>query len=90
MAGASISEEIRAQAIFPHLVGKMASVGERSGRLDDMLKRTAEYYEEEVETVLQDLTALLEPVLIVFIGGIVLVVVLALYLPIFHISSAIR
>ena len=91
VGGSSISDEIKAQKkLFPRLVSKMAAVGEKTGRTDEMLKRTADYYDEELETTLQNLTALLEPALIVFIGGIVLIVVLALYLPIFKMSSAIR
>ena len=68
----------------------MVAVGEKTGRMDDMLIRTASYYDEELEISLQNLTALLEPALLVFIGGIVLVVVLALYLPIFKLSTAMR
>jgi len=90
IGGAAISEEIRSHKIFPRLVAKMTAVGERTGRIDDMMKRTADYYDEELEITLQNLTALLEPALIVFIGGIVLIVVLALYLPIFKLSTAIR
>jgi type IV pilus assembly protein PilC len=90
VAGSSISEEIRAHKIFPRLVSKMAAVGEKTGRVDEMLKRTADYYNEELQITIQNLTALLEPALIIFIGGVVLIVVLALYLPIFHIASAIR
>ena len=90
VAGASISDEIKNQKVFPRLVSKMVGVGEKTGRIDDMLRRTADYYDEELEFSLQNMTALLEPMLIVFIGGIVLIVVLALYLPIFKISTAIR
>jgi MSHA biogenesis protein MshG len=90
VAGASLSEEMRKQKIFTGLSAKMAHVGERTGRLSDMLERTAQYYEDELEVTLTNLTALLEPALIVFVGGNVLIVVLALYLPIFHLSTAIR
>ncbi len=90
ISGSTLSDEIRKQKIFPRLVSKMTAVGEKTGRLDDMLLRTAQYYEDELETTLQNLTVLIEPVLIVFIGAIVLLVVLALYLPIFQISTAVR
>ncbi len=90
VAGASLSDEIKAQKVFPRLVFKMTAVGERTGRIDEMLERTADYYDEELEITLQNLTSLLEPALIIFIGGIVLIVVLALYLPIFKLSTAIR
>ena len=90
ISGIPLSDEIRAQKIFPRLVSKMVAVGEKTGRIDEMLKRTADYYDEELEISLQNLTALLEPALLIFIGGIVLIVVLALYLPIFKLSSAVR
>jgi type IV pilus assembly protein PilC len=90
LAGSNLADEIRAQKIFPALVGKMTAVGQRTGRIDQMLSRTAEYYEDELENTLKKLTALLEPALIIFVGGIVLIVVLALYLPIFKLSSTIR
>ena len=90
VGGASIADELRGQKVFPRLVAKMASVGEKTGRIDEMLKRTADYYDEELQITVQNLTALLEPALIIFVGGIVLIVVLALYLPIFHIAQTIR
>ena len=90
VAGGSISEEMRKQKIFTGLSSKMTAVGERTGRLSEMLERTSQYYEEELEVTLQNLTTMLEPVLIIFVGVNVLIVVLALYLPIFHLSTAIR
>jgi len=90
LSGATMSEEIRKMPIFPKLVAKMVAVGEKTGRIDDMFLKTAEYYDEEIEITLQNLTTMLEPVLIVFIGGVVLIVVLALYLPIFQLSMAVR
>lgn len=89
LAGASISEEMKKQKIFPRLSAKMTSVGERSGKIHEMLTRTAEYYDDELDSSLQNLTTMLEPILIIFVGGIVLLVVLALYLPIFQMSMAI-
>ncbi len=90
VSGASIADEIKKQDIFPSLTTKMVAVGERTGKISEMLTRTSDYYDEELETSLQNLTALLEPALIIFVGAIVLVVVLALYLPIFNMSSAIN
>jgi type IV pilus assembly protein PilC len=88
LGGSEISTELRRQRIFPALVGRMAGVGERTGRLPELLNRTADYYDNELEHSLSRLTSIIEPFLIVFIGGIVLVVVLALYLPIFNMSKA--
>lgn len=90
MAGGSLADEIKRQKIFPRLTSKMASVGERTGKVSEMFNRTADYYDNELDSSLLNLTTMLEPVLIIFVGGIVLVVVLALYLPIFQMSLAIR
>jgi type IV pilus assembly protein PilC len=90
VAGGTLSEEMRRQKIFTGLSAKMTSVGERTGRLSDMLERTSQYYEDELEVTLNNLTTMLEPALIIFVGANVLIVVLALYLPIFHLSTAIR
>jgi len=84
-SGGMISEKVKDQKIYPNLVFKMISLGEKSGKLTEMLKRTAKYYEDEIEFSIQRLTSMLEPMLIVFVGGIVFVVVIALYLPIFRI-----
>jgi type IV pilus assembly protein PilC len=90
VGGSQISTELRKFPIFPNFVSKMISVGERTGNISQMMHKTADYYDHEIDHTLSRLTALLEPVLIIFIGGMVLIVVLALYLPIFHMSSTIR
>ncbi len=90
VAGSDLTSEIRGQKIFSGMVKKMVAVGEKTGKVSEMLKRTADYYDDELDNTLSRLTVLLEPALIIFIGGIVLVVVLALYLPIFKISGALR
>jgi type IV pilus assembly protein PilC len=89
-AGHAFSAEIKKQKFFPPLISKMAQVGDKTGKLSEMLQRTADYYAEEVDRSIQAMTALLEPLLIVAIGAVVLITVLALYLPIFKISSAVR
>jgi type IV pilus assembly protein PilC len=90
LSGASISQQLRTQELFPPLVSKMASVGEKTGSISGMLEKTGEYYDDELEITIQNLMALLEPVLIVFIGGIVCVVIVALYLPIFKIGGIVK
>lgn len=90
LSGGALADEMRNQELFPRLSAKMTSVGERSGKIHEMLTRTADYYDDELDSTLQNLTTMLEPMLIVFVGGIVLLVVLALYLPIFQMSSAIN
>jgi type II secretory pathway component PulF len=72
---------------FPRLVTKMIKVGEESGSLGRSLDRTADYYERKVEAAIGTLMSLLEPIMIVTVGAIVLVVVIALYLPIFNMSN---
>jgi type IV pilus assembly protein PilC len=90
ISGATLAEEIGKQRVFPAMAVKMVSIGEKTGKLDEMLKHSADYYDQELETTLSNFTSLLEPVLIVLIGGVVLIVVLALYLPIFKMSMATR
>ena len=85
--GSNISMGIAASGFFPNMVIKMVQVGEESGSLSKVLDRTSAYYERKVETLVATLMSLLEPVMIVTVGGIVLVVVLALYLPIFSMSA---
>lgn len=85
--GSSISFSLAAAKLFPNLVIKMTKVGEQTGSLPDVLEKTADYYERKVEATLEMMTKLLEPLLIVVVGAIVLVVVFALYLPIFYLSD---
>jgi type IV pilus assembly protein PilC len=87
VGGSNISMSMTTSGFFPGLVVKMVQVGEESGSLPKVLDRTADYYERKVDTTITSLMSLLEPVMIVTIGAIVLVVVLALYLPIFSISD---
>jgi general secretion pathway protein F len=68
----------------------MVAVGERSGQLEEMLAKAAEGYEAEVDATVSALTTLLEPVIIVFMGLVVMFIVLAILLPIFQMSQAVR
>ena len=81
--GSGISAGLLSSGFFPNLVVKMVQVGEESGSMPKVLERTADYYERKVDASIDLLMALLEPIMIVSVGSIVLVVVLALYLPIF-------
>ena len=85
--GSSITFSLAAAKIFPNLVLKMVRVGEQAGSLPAVLDRTADYYERRVEAMIDTMTKMLEPALIIIVGAIVLVVVVALYLPIFSISD---
>jgi type IV pilus assembly protein PilC len=90
LGGGTFADGIRSQKVFPRLVAKMVSVGERTGRVDEMLIKTADYYDEEFENTLHKLTVLIEPIMIIFIGVFIGIVVIALYLPIFQASRLIN
>ncbi|MHC4573764.1 MAG: type II secretion system F family protein [Planctomycetota bacterium] len=87
VGGSNISLGLAASGFFPNMVIKMVQVGEESGSLSKVLDKTANYYERKVDSTITVVTSLLEPVMIVTVGAIVLVVVLALYLPVFTISA---
>jgi type IV pilus assembly protein PilC len=88
--GGSLAAPIEASAIFPAMVGHMISVGEETGQLESMLTKVADFYEAEVDANVKALTALIEPVMIVFVGGIVGFIVISMYLPMFSIYEKIR
>jgi type IV pilus assembly protein PilC len=88
--GGSIAGPIEANPIFPAMVGHMISVGEETGQLESMLTKVADFYEAEVDANVKALTALIEPVMIVFVGGIVGFIVISMYLPMFSIYDKIR
>jgi type IV pilus assembly protein PilC len=85
--GANISLSLVAAGFFPNMVVKMVQVGEESGSLPTVLDRTSDHYERKVESTIGTMMSMLEPIMIVTVGAIVLVVVLALYLPIFTMSE---
>jgi type IV pilus assembly protein PilC len=68
----------------------MIGVGEEIGALDTMLEKIADFYDSEVETAVKALTSILEPVMIIFVGGIVGVIVISMYLPLFSIYNSIK
>jgi len=88
--GAGISLSLAAAEFFPNMVIKMVQVGEESGSLPLVLERTSDHYERKVEATIGAMMALLEPLMIIAVGAIVLVVVLALYLPIFTMSDIVK
>jgi type IV pilus assembly protein PilC len=87
VGGLNISRSLASVGFFPNMVVKMIQVGEESGSLSTVLERTSVHYERKVDTTITMMTSLLEPIMIVTVGAIVLVVVLALYLPIFSMSD---
>jgi type IV pilus assembly protein PilC len=87
--GRTMSEPLMETGVFPPMVVQMIGVGEQTGALDTMLNKIADFYEEEVDVAVDSLTSLLEPLMMVFIGGIVGVILIAMYLPIFSIAGSV-
>lgn len=88
--GELLSEALEASGLFPVLVIQLVATGETSGRVDEMLRKAAEFYEREIRNVVDSLSSIIEPFLIVFLGGVVGSVLLALYMPIFSIGKFIH
>ncbi|MDD5558825.1 type II secretion system F family protein [Candidatus Methylomirabilis sp.] len=87
--GKTIADPLRASGVFPPMVVQMISVGEQTGALDSMLEKIAEFYDAEVDQAVANLTALIEPILIVFLGVVVGGMIVAMYLPIFKLVTVI-
>ncbi|RPI11118.1 MAG: type II secretion system F family protein [Zetaproteobacteria bacterium] len=87
--GKTIAEPLRESGVFPPMVVQMIAVGEQTGALDAMLGKIADFYDEEVDTAVGNLTALLEPLLMVFLGVVIGGVVIAMYLPIFKLVTVV-
>jgi len=87
--GKTLSEPLKESRDIPHMVTQMISVGEQTGGLDTMLDKIANFYEDEVETAAAALTSMIEPILMVVLGGIIAVLVVAMYLPIFGMADAV-
>src|SRR3954463_15176422 len=88
--GESLSKPLTEHPVFPPMVVQMMAVGEDTGALDTMLGKIAEFYDQEVEATTESLTALIEPLMIAFLGGIVGSMIVALYMPIFKIFDLIK
>jgi type IV pilus assembly protein PilC len=89
-AGRTLAEPLKASGVFPPMVTQMISVGEQTGALDAMLSKIADFYDDEVDTAVSALTALLEPLMIVVLGVIIGGLVVAMYLPIFRLVTLIK
>ena len=88
--GRSMSEPLAETKIFPPMVVQMIAVGESTGAMDTMLNKIADFYEEEVDLAVETMTALMEPAMMVFIGGMVGGILVAMYLPIFTVADTIK
>ncbi|WEN16327.1 type II secretion system F family protein [Rhodanobacter sp. AS-Z3] len=87
--GHQLQLAMKQTGLFPNMVVQMTAIGEESGALDNMLFKVAEFYEEEVENAVDTLSTLLEPIIMVVLGGIVGGMVVALYLPIFKLAGTV-
>jgi type IV pilus assembly protein PilC len=88
--GDSLSRAMEDAGVFPEMLVQMTATGEETGQLDSMLSRTADFYEQRVTSQVDGLSSLVEPIAIVLLGGLVGVMLLALYLPIFNLGQAMR
>jgi type IV pilus assembly protein PilC len=88
-AGQSLADPMFYTGVFPYLLVEMVRVGELTGRLEDMLNRVADFFEEEVDRMVNTLSTLIEPILIVFLGIVIGGILISLYLPIFKLGEVI-
>lgn len=88
--GDTISEPLRKRDVFPPMVVQMINVGEQTGGLDEMLNKVADFYDSEVDSAVDAMTSVLEPIMIVFLGVVVGGMVVAMYLPIFDIIKTVE
>ncbi len=89
IAGESISDAMRKEGIFPQLVIRMMAVGEQTGNMEDTLQKVSDYYDREVPAAIRRFFSFLEPAIIVMLGGLVLVIALSIFLPIYKLTSTI-
>lgn len=88
-SGQQMHQAMRDAKIFPNMVVQMTSIGEESGALDDMLGKAADYYEDEVDNVVDNMTSMIEPAMMIFLGVVIGGLIVAMYLPIFQMGDII-
>jgi len=89
-AGKSFSKLLGEEHLFPPMVSQMSLIGEESGKLEEMLKKIREFFTREVGYTIKKLTALVEPVILVFLGGVVLLLASSIFLPLFRLIKTIQ
>lgn len=87
--GLSLTSSMQSTELFPNMVVQMAAIGEESGSLDDMLNKAAEFYEDEVDNSVSQLSALMEPLIMVVLGVLIGVLLVAMYLPLFNLGNVV-
>ncbi|MCX5739602.1 MAG: type II secretion system F family protein [Proteobacteria bacterium] len=88
--GKTIAEPLKAVGVFPGMVVQMIAVGEQTGAMDSMLAKLADFYDDEVDAAVDGLTSMLEPLMMVFLGGSIGSILIAMYLPIFKIAEVVK
>jgi type IV pilus assembly protein PilC len=88
--GYNISTALRRTEVFPSILLQLASTGEETGELDDLLDRAADYYQKQVDALVDRMTTLIEPLLILLVGSVIALMVVLTYLPVFHLGSALQ
>jgi general secretion pathway protein F len=88
--GHSVADPLKKSGLFPPLLVHMIAVGEKSGELESMLARAADAYDGEVEASVSALSSIMEPMLVIFMGGVVLFIVMAILLPIFELNQLVK
>jgi type IV pilus assembly protein PilC len=87
--GKTIAEPLQQSKVFPGMMVQMIAVGEETGSMEVMLNKVADFYDDEVDSAVAGLTAMLEPIMMVFMGGSIGTILIAMYLPIFTIADTI-
>lgn len=90
LSGESISKSVSEESIIPRMFSSMFRIGEETGELSNMVDKLADFYEEEVSTAVKSLTSILEPMMIVVVAGVVAVILIAMYLPMFNMMSTVQ
>jgi type IV pilus assembly protein PilC len=88
--GESIAKPLGRVPVFPPMVSHMISIGEETGALDSMLNKIADFYEDEVDAAVKSLTSIIEPIMMMFVGGLVGVIVISMYLPMFNMMNLVK
>jgi type IV pilus assembly protein PilC len=89
-SGESIAKPLSRVSVFPPMVTHMISIGEETGALDSMLNKVADFYEDEVDSTIKALTSILEPIMMLFVGGLVGLIVISMYLPMFSMMNLVK
>ena len=88
--GNKLSQPLEASGLFPNMVTCMIDIGEETGRLSEMLVKVGDFYDSEVETAVKGLTSMIEPLLIMFLGGVVGFIAISIMTPIFKLVNSVK